>query len=141
MKTAVISPFLKIKENLPLLIINLSQIYAEKISAFSFKILTGLSAICVAFLDFNLSISLKTSLTLTPQRQAPGPFFFVFNGNITWIVFIFKYRFENRMRNISCWRLESPNSEILGFFTALEKKRIYKFCVAFVLTYYFVIFY
>ena len=72
----MISPFFKIAGNLPLFVVSFkkSQIYAEKISAFSFKILTGISVICVAFLGFNLLISLKTSLTLTPQKQKPGPF-------------------------------------------------------------------
>ena len=47
---------------------------SEKISAFSFTNLTGILVICVAFLAFNLLISLKTSLMLTPQKQKPGPF-------------------------------------------------------------------
>ena len=70
LKTAVISPFFKIAGNLPLFIVSFqkSQIYVEKISAFSFKILTGMSVICVAFLAFNLLISLKTSSTLAPQN-------------------------------------------------------------------------
>ena len=64
------SPFFEIAGNLPLFIVSFkkSQIYAEKISSFSFKILTRISVICVAFLAFNLLISLKTSLTLTPQE-------------------------------------------------------------------------
>ena len=57
LKTAAISPFLKIAGNLPLIIVSFkkSQIYAEKISAFSFNISL------VGFLAFNLLISLKTS--------------------------------------------------------------------------------
>ena len=62
--------FFKIAGTLPLLIVSfkISQIYAEKISAFSFRILTVISVIYVAFLAFNVLISLKTSLTLTPQK-------------------------------------------------------------------------
>ena len=58
LKTAAISPFLKIAGNLPLIIVSFkkSQIYAEEISAFSFNISL------VDFLAFNLLISLKTSL-------------------------------------------------------------------------------
>ena len=69
-KTAVTSPFFKIAGNLTLLIVSFkkSQIYAEKILTFSFKILRGISVICVAFLAFNLLISLRASLTVTPQK-------------------------------------------------------------------------
>ena len=53
----------------------------------------------VAFLAFNLLVSLKTSLMLTPKNKNLVHFW-CFNGNDTWMVFVFKYRFENRMRYI-----------------------------------------
>ena len=70
METAEILLFFKIAGNLPSLIVSFkkSQIYAEKMLAFSFEVLTGISVICVAFLAINRLISLKTSLTLTPQK-------------------------------------------------------------------------
>ena len=62
---------------------------AEKISVFSFKILTGISVICVAFLAFNLLNSLKTSLTVRPQKQKPGPILaFLIEMILGWFLYL-----------------------------------------------------
>ena len=79
----MISPFFKIVGNLPLLIIlfKKSEIYAGKIS--------GISVICIDFLAFNLLIFLKTSLTLTPQKQKPDPFLaFLMTMILGWILYL-----------------------------------------------------
>ena len=60
---------------------------------FSFKILRGISVICAAFLVFNhISLFLKTSLTLTPQKQKPGPFLaFLMAMILRWFFYLSKH--------------------------------------------------
>ena len=77
----MISPFFKIVGNLPLLIILFTKSDAGKIS--------GISVICIDFLAFNLLIFLKTSLTLTPQKQKPDPFLaFLMTMILGWILYL-----------------------------------------------------
>ena len=121
----MISPFFKIAGNLPLLMVSFkkSQIFAEKTSAFSFKIITGISVISVASLAFNLLISLKTSLTLTPQKWKHGIFLaFLMAMILGWFLYL-SIALKIGWRIFPARGLESLNSEILRFFTVLEKKK------------------
>ena len=124
MKTAAISPFFKIAGDLPLFIVSFkkSQIYAEKISAFSFKVLAGISVVYSAFLPFNLLIFLKTPLTLTSQKEKTGPFLAFLMAMIPgWFSYL-SIALKIGWGIFSARELESLNSGIFRFFTARKKK-------------------
>ena len=124
MKAAVILPSFKIAENLRLLIVSFikSQIYAEKISSISLKILTGVSLIYVAFLAFNLLLSTKTSLTFTPQNKKPGPFLTFLMAMILRRILYLSIALKLGWKIFSTRGLESLISGILRFFRTLENR-------------------
>ena len=79
--------------------------------------------ICVAFFAFNLLISLKTSLTLTPQKQKPDRFLaFLMVMILGWFLYL-SITLKIGWRIFSVRGLESLNSGILRLFAAIEKEK------------------